>query len=140
MKTVYAVNSGSYNDYHIDALFSTKEKAQEFMSLFKDKNYNDIEVFQLGCPAVSLAKRGYSVWMLLMQKDGTVESANLTENDKYYVTNIGCRIWWRSKAPAYRGTDVKDVLDCKVWAKTQKQAVKSANEKRLQMIALGEWK
>jgi hypothetical protein len=33
MSTIYVVTSGSYSDYHTDALFSTKEKAQAWIDI-----------------------------------------------------------------------------------------------------------
>lgn len=33
MKKVYIVTSGEYSDYHIDAVFSAKEKAEEFADI-----------------------------------------------------------------------------------------------------------
>lgn len=35
MEKVYIVTSGEYSDYHIDAVFSTREKAEEFVSVLK---------------------------------------------------------------------------------------------------------
>ena len=39
---IYAVTSGSYSDYGIDAMFSTREKAQEYIDAAKFDEYNEI--------------------------------------------------------------------------------------------------
>ena len=108
MKTVYAVSSGSYSDYRVNALFSSKEKAKEFIEVMQKDNpysdYNGIEEYQLDPPTVDLIKRGYSVWNVLMLRDGEVERTRKTDNDKYDVEDVGhCRIWERTKAPVYKG-------------------------------------
>ena len=45
---VYIVTSGDYDDYHIDEVFSTKEKAEEYIECFGDKC--SIEEYSLDKP------------------------------------------------------------------------------------------
>ena len=59
-KKIYAVNSGSYSDYRVVALFSTPERAQEFMAAVPDSDYNGVEEFELNPDTADLIKRGYS--------------------------------------------------------------------------------
>lgn len=140
MKTVYAVNSGSYSDYSVDAMFSTKKLAEEFMKVVKNNDYNEIQEFQLDPPTVDLIKRGYSVWRVLMLIDGSTERVDRTENELYDVGSPPSHhIWKRTEAPAYKGKSIPDALDSRVWAKTEKHAIKIVNEKRVQMIAMNEW-
>lgn len=140
MKTIYAVNSGSYSDYRIDALFSSKKLAEDFMSTVKNNDYNGIEEYQLDPPSVDLIRRGYSVWRVHMLKDGTTERIERTDNEKYDISGAGGHeIWARTKAPVYKGKGIPDILTSSVWAKTEKQAVKIVNEKRVQMIATGKF-
>lgn len=140
MKTIYAVNSGCYSDYRIDALFSSKKLAEEYMASVPDNSYNEIEDSQLDPPTVDLLKRGYSVWNVHMLKNGDTERVERTNNDKWNITDVPTHnIWERTKARAYQGKDIEDILTSMVWAKTEKSAVKIVNEKRTQMIANGEW-
>lgn len=139
MKKIYAVSSGSYSGYRIDAIFSSRKLAEEFISLVKHDDYNGVEEYQLDPPAADLIKRGYSVWRVLMLKDGTTERIDRTENNKYDVENIGHTLWERTKAAAYQKKGLPDILTSNVWAKTGKQAVKIVNEKRKQMIVEGKW-
>jgi hypothetical protein len=147
MKMIYAVSEGSYSDYRVSAIFSTKEKAQEFIDTMKKQSdseyddYNDIEEYQLDPPVADLLGRGYSVYRVLMLKNGNVERVERTDNGSYDISSAGqSRIWERTKASAYHGKNVEDALDMKVWARDEKAAVKIVNEKRAQMIAMGEWK
>ena len=136
MKKIFAVNSGHYSDYSVDALFSTRKKAEEFMAIVACGDYNEIEEYEIDPPSADKLKRGYSVWMVLMLKDGNTERVEATDNDSYDVASVGHYIWKRSE------NKFKPMLDClsaHVWAKTEKQAIKITNEKRTQMIASGEW-
>lgn len=48
MDKVYVVTSGKYNAYHIDCVFSTKEKAMEYVALHNiTSNDYDIEEYEL---------------------------------------------------------------------------------------------
>lgn len=50
MSKIYVVTEGEYSDYHIEACFSTKEKAQEYIKNAKKVNesyYYDIEEWEL---------------------------------------------------------------------------------------------
>lgn len=46
---VFAVTSGIYSDYHIVAIFSTEQKANEFVEKYKveKRDYVDIEPYEL---------------------------------------------------------------------------------------------
>ena len=138
-KKIYAVSAGSYSDYRVVALFSTQKRAKDFMSAVPDGDYNGIEEYELDPNITDLIKRGYSMWRVLMLKDGTTERAHRQDIGTYNVTNTGHSIWRRTQAPAYEGKGIPDCLDATVWAKTEKQAVKIVNEHRAQMIATGQW-
>ena len=44
--TIYLVTSGEYSDYHIDAVFADKEKAERFCAL-KNNEYNDYNEYEI---------------------------------------------------------------------------------------------
>lgn len=140
MAKVYAVNSGSYSDYRICGIFSTQEKAAAFMQYVRETDYNDIEVYELDPPTVDLIKRGYSIWRVLMLRDGTTERIDKVYPEYFNVSDVGNPfLWRRTQAPAYLGKGIPDAWQSTVWAKTEKQAIKIVNEQRLQLIALGKW-
>lgn len=128
-KIIYAVNRGSYSDYRIVALFTTKNKAKEYMKFVTDDYYNDIEEYELNPKIVDLVKRGYSIWLILMLKDGTtelIERHNFSRYESYEDFQI-------------RKRSIENCLQAKVIAKTEKQAIKITNEHRVQMIANNKW-
>lgn len=139
MKKIYAVNTGCYSDYRIVALFSTPERAQEFMAAVPDGDYNELEEFELDPKTADLIRRGYSTWTVHMLRDGNTERVTRSNPEIYEVTNVGHRIWSRTQAPAYAGKGIPDILTSTVWAKSEAKAVKIVNEHRAQMIANGEW-
>lgn len=139
MKKVYAVSSGSYSDYGIDAIFSTKEKAEEFMQFIKNDDYNKIEEYEIDPPEVDRIKHGYSIWHIVMLQDGSVEKIEKKETDTYHVTNIGHFIWKRTEIPYWAEQGLPDALQSTVWAKTEKQAIKIVNEHRAQLIAMNKF-
>lgn len=141
MKKVFVVTSGSYSDYRILAIFSTKKLAKDFIDAVKDDECNGIEEHDLDNDTVDLIKRGYSVWSVNMLINGDTERCDRQENGRHNVINCpSFQIWERTKAPAYRGNGIPDILTANVWAKTEKQAIKIVNEKRAQMIASGKFK
>lgn len=142
-KTIYAVTAGSYSDYRIIGIFSTRERANDFIKYAPDNSYNEIEEYELDSldAVTSMIKRGYSVWRVLMLRDGTVEEIKRCGTERYQVKNAEHHaIWKRTKADFYKDKGVPDVLQSYVWAKTEKQAIKIVNEKRARMIASGEFK
>lgn len=140
MKKIYAVNSGSYSDYRIVALFSTSELAQEFMAAVQDSDYNEIEEFELDPDTADLIRRGYSIWTVHMLRDGGTERVTRNNPELCEIDNVGHRIWRRTQAPAYMGKGVPDILTSRVWSKSEEAAVKIVNEHRVQMIANGDWR
>lgn len=140
MKKVYAVTSGWYSDYRVVAIFSTKTKAKDFIKAIPDSDYNKIEEYNVDPPASDLVKRGYSIYVVYILIDGTVERVIENETSVYKFLQIGDNIWKRTKAPAYRNDpNIQDVLISTVWAKTKEQAIKITNEHRIAMIANGKW-
>lgn len=132
MEKVYVVTSGDYSDYCIDAIFSTPEKAQEYMEVVTDNNYNDIQEYEVDIPIDAddfekyswkgLLSFGYKSFFVDMLKNGDGADAY-----QKHVSGTYCKI-------------EQDHLHATVWAKNEEHAIKIVNEKRIQMIANGEWK
>lgn len=138
MRKVFAISTGSYSNYSVRAIFTTKAKAEEFMKYIPD-DYNEIAEWDLDPAEAELIRKGYSPWSVLMLRDGTTESTNRLDIDCYTVTSCSSRIWERTKAEFYKGKKIQDCLQAQVMAKSEAGAVKIANEIRTQMIATGQW-
>ena len=139
MSTIYAVSRGSYSDYSVMALFTSVERAEDFMRVFPDFDYNDLATFKLDPEDPDLIRNGHEFWHVIMLRDGTTEEARQQERSPYDYGSLGQIIWLRSQAPAYRGKGVPDCIRSTVLATSQEHAVKITNEHRIRMIESGEW-
>lgn len=134
MKQLFIVTSGEYSDYSIIACFSTEKKAKDFMKYFSGLskwNSPRVEVYELDPPVIEQVEKGYTVYCIVMLRDGGIESIkdegpdDLYRGSHYYV-------WFRHDSPP-------DAMVIKACAKTRKQAIKIANDLRAQSIAQNEW-
>jgi hypothetical protein len=127
MKKIYVVSRGSYSDYRVEALFSTEEKADNYISATKARNHswNDPfkEEFVLDCPRKIWTKKYVSI-----EKNG---AALVYYTDVDIYDRPGFNGWDNTKSPP--------ALNWIVQTKSDKRAIKVANEKRAQIIALGLW-
>jgi len=125
MKKVFVVTAGSYSDYHIVGVFSTKKLAEEYRCKL---GADDVEEFELDGFAKSLYSKGYTRYLVWFRGDTTtVVDPDITfHNDhldaKYIFT--------------HRNRSSGD-LDVELFAKDEKHAVKIASEIRSQIIASG---
>lgn len=125
MKKVYLVSRGSYSDYSIVALFSSKEKAETFMAYHPKTGYdslNDLEEFELDGPTEFPV--GKLAFRVRFTRDGEMEVA---QTDPQYVRDF-VRPYGDGKTMC---------TEC--WAADEKAAAKIANERRAQVIAENQW-
>ena len=130
MKKVYVVTSGSYSDYGIDAIFDTKELAQSFIDSFKDDSYNDfngIDEWDLNPNELDL-KANRKPFSLRMDIEGN--TFELEQSSSSYGHKNGTDLSFTYK---------KDLMNVKCFADDEIHAVKIANEKRIQILALNRW-
>ena len=116
-KTVYLVTHGEYSDYKVHGVYSTRRKAAYAQKLFAADR---IEAFELD--AVPSIPRGFFHYGVTMKEDGTGKSV-LIYNVEYYDPEEK----WNPAPP--------DAVDFQMLARNEKQAVKIANERRVQLIA-----
>ncbi len=126
MTTIYVVTEGSYSDYHIVGVYDNKELAEQFLKNIDEvKKYNDmqIEEYELNQNSDKI-KQGLMLYSVQMERDGTGDSflysngdeSPLQLNEFYPKRLYGC-----------------------IWAHNEEHAIKIANEKRAQLIALNQW-
>jgi hypothetical protein len=141
-KSVWVIEQGSYSDYRVVGVFTSKAKAEQIAEALRKSEscYDAPEVAEWPLdPAVAELNAGLTMWNVLMLKDGTVERAQATEFSAYSMGGE-VNLWERTKAPAYARKGIPDALHAIVWAKDKKHAIKSVNEMRAQWIATGKWK
>jgi len=139
MKSVWVIEQGSYSDYRVVGVFSSRKNAQLVMGKITN-SYDTPSIAQWDIdPCVERINAGLTNWIVTMLRDGTLERCEATGFSAYHLSDA-LNIWRRATAPAYKGKGIEDCLNGTVWAKNQKHAVKIANEIRTQLIATNKWK
>lgn len=141
MGKVWVIEKGSYSDYRVVGVYTTKKKSERVAEAINaGDSYNDATVSEWpldpGYDAINQGRKPFSITML---RDGAVERVG-RDDVSYYNIGDQYSIWERTKAPAYKGKGIPDALNATVWARDEKHAIKIASERRAQMIASGEWK
>jgi hypothetical protein len=128
MTTIYAVSSGSYSDYSIVALFSTRELAQTFMDRHDRGHdaWNEIEEFALD-EGVEHMRQGMARYSVRMGENG----------DSY---NVGLEAYWFTEKPDTEfhkpaGRIKQRWFNWYGWAMSEEHALKIANEHRIRLLA-----
>lgn len=136
-KTLYVVTSGSYSDYRIEAIFSSKKLAKKYMHIEsvinKYPDFNDIREYELNpvhgfdyrklykeiTPFKVKMASDYKADIELIPKDKI--SSWIGECESYYIQFEGtCYTFW-------------------MLAKNEKSAIKIATDKLRQIIATVGW-
>jgi hypothetical protein len=121
MKTAYIVTDGEYSDYRIIGVFTKRDKAEACI-----RNLGSGRVEEYPCDPAVVSKYTYDHWYVRMDVNGDAEEVARESNEvKHGYT------WW----PPYGDDYVFFHCD----ARDAEHAVKIANEKRGQLIALGWW-
>lgn len=118
---IYAVSNGSYSDYRIEGIYSTKEKAEEAHRLYAADN--DIEEYELD--AMPEHPPGMLRYYVKMNAAGNAEA-------KTKDASLMPKWKW---SPYGDGESV----GFNVWASDETHAIKIANEIRAQLIARNQW-
>lgn len=141
MKTVWVIESGSYSDYRVRGVYTSKENAEKVLE-HMPVGEASISEWPLN-PGLEETMRELGVYNVLMLYNGDVESVSEEDRSCRYMY-MGERerafVWDRPNIPAHRGKYAPECLNATVWAKNKKHAVKIVNEIRTRMIASGEWK
>lgn len=147
MATIYLVTSGCYSDYSIEAAFSSRELAEQFIGKLGSRALSDASITERiidpEVPEPPTDRKPFYVWMFA---DGTVhevrEQASHDVSDDGHVALIdfkpigecvfgGFTIGYRNRQ------EVCIAVQC--FARDEKHAVKIVNELRLQIIAANLW-
>ena len=131
MTKVYVLTEGIYSDYGIEAIFSTREKAEAALAeLARHRGYNvewmeaevetytlDVEYQYVKCVSVK------------MKRDGTVMGSYI---DDVKSDELDYSVTWYGYYNDY-------ILHNRVRGNDYERAVKVTNELRTRLIANGEW-
>jgi len=134
MKIVYVVTQGNYSAYRICGVYSTKAQAEVAQHVWELRNpsYSDeptrIEQYEMNSTP-EIRQPGMEAWSVRIQRDGSVILAGASDwlddgelTEEYEPNSLN----------QYTAT-------FSMWARNREHAVKVANERRIQMIALDRW-
>ncbi len=120
---VYLVTTGCYSDYKVAGVYSTMKKA-ELARKLAGHDANPIDEFELD--AIPEHPPGMLLFGVKMDKDGNVISWKTCDSE----SSKSLYEWrpWNC-----------DLIRFSMWARDSDRAIKIANEKRLMLIASGQW-
>jgi hypothetical protein len=140
MQKIWVIEQGCYSDYGVVGVFSTEENAQRVATLINSEAdvYDKAEV---ACwdldPGIKEMNAGKKLYRVGMDYDGTVSRCEVDNSPYSSGEKTGMGVWKKTEAPFWRGRPIADAVTGRVWAKSDKQAIKIANEYRAQAIADG---
>lgn len=131
MTTVFIVEEGEYSDRHVVAVFSQRSLAERFVKANED-DYHIFTITEFPIDPSNWVEALTSIpdgttWMVEMRRDGT--TVRVERRTCWFPNILGIPYLRRD-----------GVLEMFVLARSEEHAVKIANEKRAQLIALGKWK
>jgi len=127
MKKVYLVTTGEYSDYSVRGVYSNLKRAEEVQKYYNKSSYCDacIEIIDLDTNFYRI-RDGYLRYHFYMGRRGGV----------YHLSSSGLRhghvsFWYEF----YNESQ----MVCEVDARSEEHAIKIANEKRVQLLAMNLW-
>lgn len=132
MTKVYLVTAGSYSDYRVLGVFSTRELAQRAHDHFNVSNVKlwpiwEVEVNELA----SLVDHGLWEHKVVMKAGGRTAPGALG----VHRIEPQCVLVHDVRVTVPNPNDGVNELETEVWARDEQHAVKIANERRAQLIA-----
>jgi len=129
MKQIFVVTSGIYSDYGISAVFSTRELAEEFIKDFPRQSYDEhiIEEYLLD-PKLPQPKGNRQGFFVQMSKSGNCEFIRKENSfqEEFFTGKIS---YFHDHSS----------MNIYVFADDEQHAIKIANEKRGELIAMDKW-
>jgi hypothetical protein len=127
-KKVYIVTHGDYSDYRIDGVFSTKERANEFIRT--RVRYGDIEEWDVDA-FDELIRSGLYRYIVWFDEDGNADLPPICRPDESDLAQP--EVTEVNDSMRYRPSPLRLRVD--VWARDDEHAIKVASEKRAQYLA-----
>ena len=144
-EAVYVVTEGSYSDYHIVCVWSTREKAQAYVDAAGPESY-EIEEYSLDpldyVVAMDAVKNGLSRYEVSMWRDGSLGAvARLYSRGPIAAEPLVVRgSKWQCGRDGDDGYYYGQLcLTGDVWARDEQHALKIATEHRAMLIATDQW-
>lgn len=134
MTTVWVIEQGSYSDYRVVGVFSSRENAEKVLALLDKSPSNEAAIAEWPLdPVVAEINQGLRQWDVVMLRDGAVEKIEPGTVESYNIAGDirVLRRGYPDRPP--------EALYATLWAKDEAHAVKIVNEHRQQWITDGRW-
>jgi len=151
MTQVYVVTRGDYSDYHIEEIFSTREKAQTYIDLINNKHNfygrvnDDIEEYELDRD-LTLPKSPHkfeTFYSVEIDRNGNIVACRETGYDVFHPeeSQEHYRLWLKKEYNEQTGRfDIFYVLNgYDVNANSEEHAIKKMGEKRQYLLRTDKW-
>jgi hypothetical protein len=127
MNKVYMVSDGSYSDYSVLGIYSTRELAERAREVLNAGN--DIEEMELD--AIPETPPGLLAWWVNMAENGDIKQGPHRQGP-----TDGHETRWRIQ---FGYADVAPTAFFTLWARDADHAIKIAADKRRGLMVTGEW-
>jgi len=123
--SLFMVSSGSYSDYSVKGVFSSRDLAENYMQTLGGMDWNEIEEVDIN----SGFQTGLRPFSVRMDLDGNTSQITDQSGQGAYFNGFYARI-----IPVTR-FNPSPVVAVECWARDEQHAVKIANEQRAMLIA-----
>jgi hypothetical protein len=135
MTTVYLTSTGSYSDWHVTGIFSTREKAEAHAAYTGSENSIDEYDIDGGYNPALAGLRSYCV---TMKPNGDVTGCAIYQSDYFNERMDVSDLWDVSHTPyELKKKHIGHRIYCYCLARDEQHAIKIANEKRIGLILEG---
>lgn len=130
---VYMVTSGQYSDYGVEGIFSTIEKAQEYINCslagkeYSSQYFNDIQEIEVDNMYNFVVRDGYKSFFGEMDIDGNI----IDEIRSYQTANPNDVNMYRHSYLIYPD----NTLNFEIKTKSEQHAIQIINQKRIELIS-----
>lgn len=146
-KSVWVVEQGSYSDYGVLGVFSTREAAEMMAARINeaaDRCDEEATVAEWPLdPGVDALRAGLWRFDIWMKEDGSADSVYPASDWKELPAedpSHGLGNTFEMRILSVHPVPTKErQLRARVWARDREHAIKIANERRVQLVASGEW-
>lgn len=128
MSKIYLVTEGEDSGYCVLGVYSTRENADHACRVHRTKN--SVEEYELD--ALPEHPNGYWLYSVVIKRDGTA-TADPYGDDYYELA------FWPPCVVNSNDPEWQEQAEMAIWARDEKHAIKIANERRIMLLANGQW-
>lgn len=136
MNKVFIVTSGCYSDYQIEAVFSTNEKAEEYIDSHRYPDEFRIEEYCID-DEISIEEQTYVIGVDLLSRETSMDLPHKVTYEMSKEEYVDCFSIYEVEKPNIQLTsDVSFICVFTIKSKSAKVALKSAQDRLVQILAM----